>query len=76
MNLGSPHETSIIDLAETVRRLVGSKSELRFLPPRPDDPRRRCPDISKARRILGWEPEVPLEEGLKWTIKWFREMMG
>jgi len=76
MNLGSPHETSIIDLAETVRRLVGSKSELRFLPPRPDDPRRRCPDISKAKRILGWGRKVPLEEGLKWTIRWFRGLVG
>ena len=76
INLGSPRETPIIDLAETVRRLVGSKSKLRFLPPRPDDPRRRCPDISKAKRILGWEPRVSLEEGLKWTIKWFREVMG
>jgi len=76
INLGSPHETPIIDLAETVRRLVGSKSKLRFLPPRPDDPRRRCPDISKAKCILGWEPRVSLEEGLKWTIRWFREVMG
>jgi nucleoside-diphosphate-sugar epimerase len=47
-----------------------------FQPPRPDDPRRRCPDISKARKLLGWEPRTPLEEGLRLTIRWFEEVLS
>jgi len=76
VNIGSPHETTILELAKTIKRLTGSNSPLKFVEPRPDDPRRRCPDITKARRLLGWEPKVPLEEGLKCTIEWFKTELG
>jgi UDP-glucuronate decarboxylase len=76
VNIGSPHEVRIIDLANTVIRLTGSSSKIVFTEARPDDPRRRCPDISKARRLLGWEPKIPLEDGLKYTIEWFRKSLN
>jgi len=72
INVGSQREVSILELAKLIRRLVGSNSKFEFQPPRPDDPRRRCPDISKAKRLLGWEPKVSLEEGLTRTIEWFK----
>jgi len=71
-NVGTDKETKIIDLAKMIIRLTNSNSKIRFLPPRPDDPPRRTPDITKARKILGWEPKVDLEEGLKRTIEWFK----
>ena len=76
LNIGSSEEISIIYLANIIRRLVSSNSEIKFFPPRPNDPRRRCPDISKARRILKWEPKIPLKEGLRRTIKWFRQTLS
>jgi len=75
VNIGSPDEITILELAELVKRLTNSKSPLEFQPPRPDDPRRRCPDISKARRLLEWKPKIPLEEGLKLTIEWFKRVL-
>jgi UDP-glucuronate decarboxylase len=72
VNLGSSVETRIIDLAETIRRLTDSGSIIEFHPLPADDPKRRCPDISKAKRLLGWEPKTGLEEGLQRTIAWFR----
>jgi UDP-glucuronate decarboxylase len=71
VNIGSNVETSILELARIVKELTGSKSEITFLPLPKDDPRRRCPDISKAEKLLGWRPKVSLEEGLKKTIAWF-----
>jgi Nucleoside-diphosphate-sugar epimerases len=71
-NVGSDKEVKIIDLAKTVIRLTNSNSKIKFLPPRPDDPPRRAADITKAKKILGWEPKVNLEEGLKRTIEWFK----
>jgi UDP-glucuronate decarboxylase len=71
-NVGTDKETKIIDLAKMIIRLTNSNSKIRFLPPRPDDPPRRTPDITKARKILRWEPKVDLEEGLKRTIEWFK----
>jgi len=71
-NVGTDKEVKIIDLAKTIIRLTNSNSKIRFLPPRPDDPPRRTPDITKARKILRWEPKVDLEEGLKRTIEWFK----
>jgi len=76
VNLGSEEEVTILELARTIRELAGSSSEIRFLPPFPDDPRRRRPDISLARRVLGWEPRIPLREGLRATIEWFRGAVG
>lgn len=71
VNLGNPHEVSILELAETIIELTGSKSEIVFKPLPYDDPRRRCPDITLARTVLQWEPKVPLREGLKKTIEYF-----
>ena len=72
INVGSDKETRIIDLANLIIKLTGSRSKIKFLPPRPDDPPRRAADISKAKRLLNWEPKTPLEEGLRKTIDWFR----
>ena len=73
LNLGSGVETQIIDLAKMILELTGSASEIEFHPLPIDDPRRRRPDISKARNLLGWEPKSSLKQGLKKTIKWFKE---
>jgi UDP-glucuronate decarboxylase len=75
INVGSDREVKILDLAETVIRLTGSRSKVKFLPPRPDDPPRRAADVSKARRLLNWEPRIPLEEGLRITISWFKGVL-
>jgi len=72
VNLGNPHEMTILELAETVRRLVGSNVPLAFKPLPQDDPKVRRPDITKARALLHWEPKVGLEAGLKETIAYFR----
>jgi dTDP-glucose 4,6-dehydratase len=72
INLGNPNETSVMALAELVIRLTGSKSKVEFGPLPADDPKRRCPDISRARALLGWEPRVELEDGLTRTIQHFR----
>ncbi|MCF8479088.1 MAG: SDR family oxidoreductase [Rhodospirillum sp.] len=71
MNLGNPHEITIRELAETVITLTGSKSTLIHRPLPEDDPRQRQPNITKARALLGWEPKVPVVEGLKKTIAYF-----
>ena len=75
VNLGNPRESTIRELAEMVVRQTGSKSELRFDPLPVDDPTRRCPDISKARRLLNWEPKVSLEQGLERTIAYMRDVV-
>ncbi|MCU1622023.1 MAG: rfbB [Frankiales bacterium] len=72
VNIGNPHEVSVLHLAETIKRLVGSDSEITFVERPVDDPSVRQPDISLARRELGWEPQVGFEEGLSRTIAWFR----
>jgi UDP-glucuronate decarboxylase len=72
INIGNNKETTILELAELIKRLTNSSSKIAFHPLPEDDPKRRCPDISKAKKILGWEPKVSLEEGLKNTIKWFK----
>ena len=64
------------DFAEAVIRLSGSKSELVYGPARPDDPRRRCPDITRARQLLGWSPKVDLDEGLRATLDSFMSASG
>ena len=75
VNLGNPVEFSMRQLAEQVLAKTGSKSELKFEPLPSDDPRQRQPDITKARTILGWEPTVPLADGLDKTIAYFREKL-
>lgn len=72
VNVGNPVEFTILQLAELVIRQTGSKSKIIFEPLPADDPMQRKPDIEKAKRLLNWEPRVPLEEGLKKTIEYFR----
>jgi dTDP-glucose 4,6-dehydratase len=77
VNIGNPREMTIREFAETVVRLTGSKSRITYHPLPEDDPKQRRPDISKARRVLGgWEPRVPLEEGLRRTLESFRARVG
>jgi UDP-glucuronate decarboxylase len=71
VNLGNPGEFTIIQLAKIVLRITGAKSRLVFKPLPQDDPKQRKPDISRAKRLLRWEPKVGLEDGLKRTIAWF-----
>ncbi len=71
INLGNPDERTIKHLAELVKRLCDSNSEFEYLPERPDDPYKRCPDITKATKLLGWKPTVDLESGMKQTIDYF-----
>jgi len=73
INLGNPVELTVNEFAKLVQELAGSTPGIDYLPGRPDDPRRRCPDISKARRLLQWEPRVPVKEGLRQTIEAFRK---
>jgi UDP-glucuronate decarboxylase len=76
VNLGNPGEYSMLELAENIVRLTGSKSGIEFRPSPMDDPRRRQPDITLAKEKLGWEPGVGLQEGLQKTIAYFREISG
>jgi dTDP-glucose 4,6-dehydratase len=72
VNLGNPNEMTIREFAEQIRQVTGSASPILQRPLPEDDPKRRQPDISKARRVLGWEPRVPLDEGLRLTLDYFR----
>ena len=72
VNVGNPREVSILQFAEVIKKLIGSKSEIVFHPLPVDDPKVRQPDITRARKLLGWEPRVGLEEGLSNTIEYFR----
>ena len=72
VNLGNPDEMTILEFAEGIRRMTGSRQEIVFQPLPEDDPKLRRPDIGKARAVLAWEPRVPLEEGLRLTVEYFR----
>ncbi len=76
VNLGNPQEMTILEFAHTVLQVTGSRSQITFVYPTDertkDDPQVRCPDISRARKVLDWEPRVPLEEGLAQTVDYFR----
>ena len=72
-NIGNPQEITILEFAERVRKMMGSDAPIVMHPLPQDDPKQRCPDISKAKRILKWEPKVGLEEGLRMTIDFFRK---
>jgi len=76
VNIGSPKELSVLDFARTIRRLTATASEIVFRPLPVDDPKVRQPDISRAREKLGWEPKVPLEEGLSRTIDYFKTILA
>jgi len=75
-NIGNPHEITILEFAERVRTLLGISTPIVFEPLPQDDPKQRCPDISKARRLLGWEPKIDLEEGLRRTLESFKKQFA
>ncbi len=76
LNLVNPHEITILELAKMIIELTGSKSELIFEPLPSDDPRKRRPDITKAKKLLGWEPTTSIEDGLKKTIDYFKSHLA
>ena len=80
VNLGNPHEMTILEFARLILDLTGSRSPIEFVRPKDmrtaDDPHTRQPDISRARRVLNWQPEVPIEQGLRQTIAWFRDRLS
>ena len=76
VNIGNPHEMTIREFAEAVVKLTGSRSRIVFRPLPADDPKVRQPDITRARTLLGWEPKVPLAEGLAKTLEYFRPKIG
>jgi UDP-glucuronate decarboxylase len=76
INLGNPHEISMQTLAQQIITLTGARSRIVNRPLPEDDPTQRCPDITRARQVLGWEPCVPLEEGLRRTIAYFAERLA
>jgi dTDP-glucose 4,6-dehydratase len=75
VNIGNPHEMTLLELAKRIIRLTGSQSEIVFRPLPVDDPKVRQPDISRARTLLGWEPRVEIDEGLRLTVDWFQEKL-
>lgn len=72
INLGNPHEQTMLELIASVEKASGLKAKLKHEPARPDDPQRRQPDISKARAVLNWNPTIPIEEGLAHTLEYFK----
>jgi UDP-glucuronate decarboxylase len=76
INLGNPVETTVAELAHKIIELTGSRSKIERRPLPVDDPVQRCPDIARAKSILGWEPKVPLEAGLKRTIAYFDQLLA
>lgn len=72
VNIGNPTERTILEFAQVVNRLAGVRLPIEYLPDRPDDPRKRCPDITRARTLLQWEPAVLLDEGLAKTLEYFK----
>jgi dTDP-glucose 4,6-dehydratase len=76
VNIGNPQEITILEFAERIRRNFENAPAIVFEALPQDDPKRRCPDITKAKRLLGWEPRVSLEEGLRLTLAYFREQFA
>jgi dTDP-glucose 4,6-dehydratase len=74
VNIGNPTEFTILDCAKLVLTVTGSTSKIRYEPLPQDDPKQRCPDISKAKTLLGWEPRINLETGLKLSLEYFRRV--
>jgi dTDP-glucose 4,6-dehydratase len=72
VNIGNPVERTINDCAREVLAVTASRSKIRYQPLPVDDPMQRCPDITKARSILGWEPKIALRQGLELTLEYFR----
>ena len=75
VNIGNPRELSVMDFAVKIKELTGSAAPIVHKPLPVDDPKVRQPNISKARALLGWEPKMPLEEGLRLTIAYFAELI-
>ena len=76
VNIGNPQEITILEFAERIRKLLGSEVPMIFKPLPQDDPKQRCPDITKAKRLLGWQPKVNLEDGLRLTLDFFRQQVA
>ena len=76
VNLGNPAEMQVLEIAEAILAAAGSTSPIEFVPRPPEDPARRRPDITKARRLLGWQPGVGLDTGLAKTLEFFRDELG
>jgi dTDP-glucose 4,6-dehydratase len=76
VNIGNPQEMTLLELAKRIVRLTGSASEIVFAPLPEDDPKVRQPDITRARTLLGWQPRVDTDEGLRLTIEWFRSRLA
>ena len=74
INIGNPNEKTILEIADIIKKLTQSQSEVVHKTIGQDDPKRRCPDITKAKKLLGWEPKIRLEEGLKLTIEYFKNL--
>jgi dTDP-glucose 4,6-dehydratase len=75
VNIGNPAEFTILECAQKVLAVTGSKSNIRYEPLPQDDPKQRCPDITKARRLLGWDPRINLETGLRMSLEYFRKAL-
>jgi dTDP-glucose 4,6-dehydratase len=76
VNIGNPQEMTLLELAQRIIALAGTKNEIVFRPLPQDDPRVRQPDITRARTLLGWEPRVNTDAGLRLTIDWYRQRLG
>ena len=76
VNIGNPNEFTILECAQMVLKVTGSKSEIRYEPLPPDDPKQRRPDITKARSLLGWDPKIDLEAGLRRSLDYFKQAVA
>jgi nucleoside-diphosphate-sugar epimerase len=76
VNIGNPQEITILEFAERIRKHFDNAPQIIFKPLPQDDPQRRCPDISKAKRLFGWEPKIGLEEGLQRTLAYFQQVFA
>ena len=75
VNIGNPGEFTMLQFADTIKRLTGATSNITFSPLPKDDPKQRKPDITRAKQLLGWSPEIGHEEGLRRTIAWFKTQL-
>jgi len=76
VNIGNPHEFTILECAQHVLKVTGSQSKIAYEPLPQDDPKQRRPDITKARQVLGWEPSIDLESGLRMSLDYFRNAVA
>lgn len=76
VNLGNPHEQTMMELISAIQKILGTSGQIEHLPERSDDPKRRCPDISKAQQVLGWSPTVSIEEGLTSTLNFLKNELA